>query len=108
MSKRFYKIPEPVYSKSCHRFGCRSLKVVRAIPASSLIGATHSTGDGMYRILYEVVSNALAGHVMWLSCECHVICQVDESGVEVLHTFNPSTQVLEDYRYPRPGGHAVF
>lgn len=41
---------------------------------------------------------------MWLSCECHVTLQVDESGVEELHTFNPSTMTLENYRYPRPGG----
>jgi hypothetical protein len=33
----------------------------------------------------------------------HVIDQVDESEVKVLHTFNPSRQNIENYSYPRPG-----
>ena len=28
---------------------------------------------------------------------------MDETDVEVVHTFNPSTQTVEDYKYPRPG-----
>lgn len=31
------------------------------------------------------------------------IMQVNEEDVEVLHTFNPVTQTVEDYMYPRPG-----
>jgi len=41
-----------------------------------------TAGSGVYRILYE---------------------EVDETEVEEVHTFNPSTQDVEHYRYPRPG-----
>ena len=39
-----------------------------------------------------------------------VVCsrvQVDESRVKQHHTFNPSTQSVEDYRYPCPGERAA-
>ena len=29
--------------------------------------------------------------------------QVDEGGVELVYTFDPASQVVDDYRYPRPG-----
>ena len=29
--------------------------------------------------------------------------QVDETKVEIVRTFNPSNQDLEEYSYPRPG-----
>lgn len=28
---------------------------------------------------------------------------MNEEGVEVIHTFNPVSQSIEDYFYPRPG-----
>ena len=28
---------------------------------------------------------------------------MDEKGVEVVHAFNPATQTVEDYNFPRPG-----
>ena len=37
--------------------------------------------------------------ITWLSHDL----QVDETDVEVVHTFNPSTQTVDDYKYPRPG-----
>lgn len=56
---------------------------------------------GVHRILYEEVG------VSWWLCGCagqaFLPMQVCESGVEVMFTFNPSTQSVEDYRYPRPG-----
>ncbi len=30
---------------------------------------------------------------------------MNEEAVEVVHTFNPSSQSVEDYSYPRPGKH---
>lgn len=33
----------------------------------------------------------------------HDQLQVNEEGVEVIHTFNPVSQSIEDYFYPRPG-----
>ena len=29
--------------------------------------------------------------------------QVDETDVRVVHTFNPSSQAIENYNYPSPG-----
>ncbi len=30
--------------------------------------------------------------------------KVNEEGVEIVHSFNPVSQTVEDYCYPRPGG----
>ena len=38
-----------------------------------------------------------------LSLKDQLCLQVDEKGVEIMKTFDPSSQEVQEYRYPRPG-----
>ena len=57
----------------------------------------------IYRILFEEV-RAISHFLVWWWCDdFHLQLQVDEKDVGIVQTFNPSSQAVEKYSYPRAG-----
>ena len=57
----------------------------------------------VYRILFEEV-RAISHFLVWWWCDNYYLqLQVDEKDVGIVQTFNPSSQAVEKYSYPRAG-----
>ena len=61
------------------------------------------TDKEVYRILFEEV-RAISHFLVWWWCDNYYLqLQVDEKEVGIVQTFNPSSQAVEKYSYPRAG-----